>query len=59
MPELIDWDCPQCGETNTDLTYQFTHCAKCGRVVMVSGEDGDFFDEGYSVEVEPALDEAG
>lgn len=49
----IDWDCPQCGTTNTDLTHQGTHCGSCGRVVWVLDEDGNFFDEKWNVEMPP------
>jgi hypothetical protein len=58
MPEyievLIDWDCPQCHESNTDIPDQFTHCAYCGRVVMVGDSETLVFDEGWNVELAPA-----
>jgi transcription initiation factor TFIIIB Brf1 subunit/transcription initiation factor TFIIB len=38
--QMVEWDCPNCGHTNTDFQDQHTHCACCGLVVYVLNEDG-------------------
>lgn len=54
MTLLINWDCPKCGETNTDIPNQTTHCDKCGRVVFVMDEDDLFDDMHYNVDITEA-----
>jgi len=46
---MVEWYCPQCGEVNSDLINQYTHCAYCGRVVFVSDEDDVTFDDHWNV----------
>lgn len=48
---MTNWDCPNCGETNIDFVDWDTHCAKCGRVVMVMGEDEGVIDQKYFAEL--------
>jgi uncharacterized Zn finger protein len=52
MLELIDWTCPQCGETNSDIPDQLTHCAACGRVVLVGEDETMIFEEDWNVPTE-------
>lgn len=51
VTKLVDWNCPECGETNTDKPNRETHCAKCGRVVFVLDEDDSFHDLHYKVDL--------
>ena len=48
--DMVDWDCPACGEENSDLIDQGTHCAYCGEVVWVGNQDNQVWDEGWKVE---------
>lgn len=52
--DLVTWICPECGTENIDITDQMTHCATCGEVVWVGNEEGQFWPQGWKVDVEEA-----
>ncbi len=46
---MTTWHCPHCGEPNIDFCDCGTHCAHCGRVVWVLGQDQGVVDEKWHV----------
>ena len=48
--DMIEWYCPECDTLVADFVYQYTHCPKCGLVVLTSGEDQLVFSQGWFVD---------